>query len=258
MDELSTSEVAALVALMAEAREVSNTELATGYGFTLTGPERTRLNQRRLVTSRRVGRAFSHELTDLGWARCVALLGSDVPPRAGAAAGALYAVLAGVRRYLDRESLTLSDVFRGADAVSVSLPAPRGVPVPRAGRTPKNAPARPSDPAVKSASDSRGDPGGRSAKAPSGDVATRIYSAYASLATRAGDEVALSELRSHLRASNPDTSSDDIDATLRMMALTTRLSLLPEDKRSTLRDRDREAALVVGGQSYHYVTIADA
>jgi hypothetical protein len=145
--------------------------------------------------------------------------------------------MAGVRRYLDRSSLTLSDVFRSAnpaqasDTAPRSAPAPRGVPVPRAGR---------------------------SVKAPSGDVATRIYSAYASLATRAGDEVALSELRSRLRASNPDTSTDDIDATLRMMALTTRLSLLPEDKRSTLRDRDREAALVVGGQSYHYVTIADA
>jgi hypothetical protein len=113
-DELKVSEIAVLLALMAEAREVSNVELKEHYGFTLTGESKARLNRMKLVASRKVGRAFAHELTDPGWARCRDELAAPCPPRAGTAGGALYALLHGLERYLKANQLSLSDVFRQA------------------------------------------------------------------------------------------------------------------------------------------------
>jgi hypothetical protein len=111
-DALRLSEISVLLALMAEAREVSNVDLAERYGFTLTGESRTRLNDRKLVASRRVGRSYVHELTDAGWVRCHDELSGPCPPRAGTAGGALYALLRGLDRYLGRSQLSLADVFR--------------------------------------------------------------------------------------------------------------------------------------------------
>ena len=110
-DALKVSEIAILLALMAEAQEVSNVDLKDRYGFTLTGESKSGLNAMKLVTSRKVGRAFVHELTDPGWARCRDELTAACPPRAGTAGGALYAVLHGLHRYLARTELSLSDVF---------------------------------------------------------------------------------------------------------------------------------------------------
>jgi hypothetical protein len=110
-DQLTVPERAALLALMAEARELTNTELYDVAGFTLNGQARRRLNERKLVTSRKVGRTFAHELTDDGWARCKAELAGERPSRAGSLGGALYALLAGLQRHVDRGG-QLSDVFR--------------------------------------------------------------------------------------------------------------------------------------------------
>jgi hypothetical protein len=110
-DRLGIKERAALLALMAEAREISNTELKERLGFTLDGAERRKLNDLKLVASRKQGRAFVHELTDDGWAWCSKELSRSAPPRAGSAGGALYSVLAGLNRYLERNDLKLSDIF---------------------------------------------------------------------------------------------------------------------------------------------------
>jgi hypothetical protein len=48
-------------------------------------------------------------------------LSRERPPRSGSAGGALYAVLAGLCRYLERADLKLSDIF-GSD--SKFLPQP--------------------------------------------------------------------------------------------------------------------------------------
>lgn len=110
VDQLTTRERVTLLALMAEAREVTNTELQAAAGVRLDGEARRRLNDRKLVTSTRPGRSFVHELTDDGWAWCRAELAASRP--AGPGAGVLYAMLAGMDRYLDRAGLQLSDVFR--------------------------------------------------------------------------------------------------------------------------------------------------
>jgi hypothetical protein len=68
--ELSGKERAALFALLAEARGLANPELEERVGFRLDGEERRRLNNLKLVESRKNGRAYEHELTDAGYRWC--------------------------------------------------------------------------------------------------------------------------------------------------------------------------------------------
>ena len=109
---LGIQERAALLVLMAAAREVSNPELERLAGFSLTGAKRNSLQDRKLIESRKGLRgAYFHTLTEDGWRWCAEELSAEVPKRAGAAAGALYAVLGGLDRYLKRADLQLADVF---------------------------------------------------------------------------------------------------------------------------------------------------
>jgi hypothetical protein len=111
-EQLTVPERAALLALMAGARELTNAELHAVAGFTLTGDARRGLNERKLVASRKVGRSFAHELTDDGWARCKAELATERPARSGSLGGALYALLAGLQRHVARSGQPLSEIFQ--------------------------------------------------------------------------------------------------------------------------------------------------
>ncbi|QFZ19371.1 hypothetical protein [Saccharothrix syringae] len=110
-ERLTPRERAALLVLMAEARELTNAQLHEVAGFKLEGDLRLRLNKLGLVTSTLVGRSYVHELTDQGAVRCAAELSAERPARAGAAGGALQAVLAGLRRHLDDTGGALADLF---------------------------------------------------------------------------------------------------------------------------------------------------
>lgn len=111
-DDLSVKERAVLFALMGEAREVSNSELAERAGFRLDGAERRRLNDRKLVDSRKIGRTYAHELTDAGWDWCATHTSEGPQGKASSMEGALYAVLGGLARYLEYSELSLADVFQ--------------------------------------------------------------------------------------------------------------------------------------------------
>lgn len=117
MRELGIKQRAALITLMAEAREVSNNELEDLAGFRLDGEERRVLNDLGLVASvrERNNRPYRHELTDAGWAWCTTELTSATPPRAQSAGGALYALLGGLARFLERSGLRLSEVFEAGE-----------------------------------------------------------------------------------------------------------------------------------------------
>ena len=101
-----------LFALMGEAREVSNSELAERAGFRLDGKERRRLNDRKLVDSRKAGRTYAHELTDAGWDWCATHSSEGLQSGASSMEGALYAVLGGLARYLEYSEQSLADVFQ--------------------------------------------------------------------------------------------------------------------------------------------------
>jgi len=115
-DDLSVKERAVLFALLGEAREITNPELAERAGFRLDGKERRKLNGLRLVESRRTGRTYAHELTDAGWHWCAAELSAGLPGKAASMEGALYAVLGGLSRHLDDTGQSLADIFRRRSA----------------------------------------------------------------------------------------------------------------------------------------------
>ncbi|MFF2083490.1 hypothetical protein ACFVVM_06920 [Nocardia sp. NPDC058176] len=110
-DRLTLTERSVLLVLLAEARELTNAELYAISGLKLDGKYRRNLNDLGLVNSPRINGAFVHELTDRGAVRCVAELGAERPDRSGPAGGALYAVLAGLGRYLADSGHALADLF---------------------------------------------------------------------------------------------------------------------------------------------------
>jgi hypothetical protein len=119
-DKFSTKQRAVLFALLAEARELSNPELRERFGFALDGRDRAKLNDMKLVDSRKEGRAYVHELSDAGWRWCADEFSAAPPDGAGTLGRALYGVLGGLGRYLDGTGQSLADVF-----VSTSDAAPR-------------------------------------------------------------------------------------------------------------------------------------
>ncbi len=115
-NELSIKERAALFALLGEARQLSNPELKERVGFKLDGKERRRLNNLKLVTSTKPGRAYVHELTDAGWRWCADELSVGPDGRGTSMERALYAILGGLDRYLQRTEQTLADIFNDEHA----------------------------------------------------------------------------------------------------------------------------------------------
>jgi hypothetical protein len=115
-DDLSVKERAVLFALMGEAREVTNPQLAERAGFRLDGKERRKLNDLKLVDSRRTGRTYAHELTDAGWHWCAVEFSAGLRGKATSMEGALYAILGGIGRHLDDTGQSLADIFRRRSA----------------------------------------------------------------------------------------------------------------------------------------------
>nr|MDT0660600.1 hypothetical protein [Micromonospora sp. DSM 115978] len=129
-DDLTASESAILVVLMAEAREVLHTELGERYGLTVTKPQRDKLTRLHYVASRKSGRTFALTLDDKGWVRMQHDL--NFAARGASALGAaLTALHAGLRdRILARsDCATLTELFAVGDvraSASVAAPQPSG------------------------------------------------------------------------------------------------------------------------------------
>jgi hypothetical protein len=115
-DNLTPSEGAILIALMAEARTILNTELVKLYRIDVIKERREKLNRLHLVDSKRSGKTYSHELTDEGWV----LVQKDLDvtsPRARAIGGALAALhLNLLNRVLSRTGYhNLAEMFSRTD-----------------------------------------------------------------------------------------------------------------------------------------------
>jgi hypothetical protein len=113
-DELTGTQQAVLLVLMAEARPVRNPELAE-LGPKLDKPSRERLVDKGLVEITAQRPAMTLELTDRGWATCAAIIGADAPERPSGQGKALYTVLRALRRHFDREGLKPAEVFYPLD-----------------------------------------------------------------------------------------------------------------------------------------------
>jgi hypothetical protein len=115
-EELTGTEQAVLLVLMAESRPVRNPELVT-LGPELKKPVRDRLEHRGLIEVTTENRTMVLELTDRGWATCAELIGAETPARPSGQGKALYTVLRALRRYFDRDDLAPGDVFLPLDDI---------------------------------------------------------------------------------------------------------------------------------------------
>lgn len=211
---LKPLELAALVVLMAEARELSNPEMRRLAGFDLTGTARTRLNDLGLVHSRQGARGtYSHELTEKGWGACRDLATGERPVVKGPAGRALFVLLDGVQRSLAERRISTGEFFssnRAREADDAGHPADAG-------------------------------------------IEALIRSAYKSLATEPGGWVGLADLRAKLG----ELDRSEVDDALRRMDLSPRVHLIPVANLKSLTERDRAAALRLGGEDNHALSIED-
>lgn len=114
--KLSLTQIAVLSALMVEARELSNAELAEIAGTPLTGEDRVRLVEGGLVEERRVGRSYAFQLSHQGWAQGLAVLAEQAQGK-GAAATTIRTLLHGLHRALAARGVDARTFFAGsADA----------------------------------------------------------------------------------------------------------------------------------------------
>jgi hypothetical protein len=108
-DELTGTEQAVLLVLMAEARPVPNPKLKE-LGPELKKLDRERLNRLKLIETT-PGTPMVHELTDEGWTTCRSLVGTAVPASVRGQGKVLYTVLTAVDRYLRQKDFRLADLF---------------------------------------------------------------------------------------------------------------------------------------------------
>jgi hypothetical protein len=117
-DELTGTEQAILLVLMAECRAVPNARLKD-FGPELRKPQRDNLLRKKLIEVG--GKPMVVELSEDGWAMCRKIIGSDVPERGVAGQGkAIYTLMKSLSRYFDRENLSLSEVFTPVEVVDVA------------------------------------------------------------------------------------------------------------------------------------------
>jgi hypothetical protein len=218
-DELSGVEQAVLLVLMAEGRPVPNPELEY-LGPVLKKDYRDRLKDKKLIDVV-PGRPMTLELIEQGYDLCRELMGTDPPPGVRGQSKALYTLMKGLCRYVDREDLELHEVFpaRGADQ-------------PDTAKT-----AAPQD--TSSASE---------------DLHDRVRSAYAKLADYAPARlIRLVRLRAELA----DVPRHELDAVLVDLNRLPGVSLLPQEDQKWLTDEDRAAALRIGVKDNHVIVIED-
>lgn len=219
LPKLNPLQISSLVVLMAEARELSNTELKAIAGFTLTGTDRLKLNDLKYVESRKTGQTFAHQLTDQGWRACRDLWRAERPQRAGTPAGALFALLTGLDRGLTRKRLSLADLF--AEPVAAAEPTVAGEP------------------------DQPGAP------VPAEELDSAIRAAYHALAEEPAGWVGLADLRGRLGRFDRART----DEGLRRLAMAPDAHLFPVANLKSLTQADRDAALSLGGENNHMLSI---
>ncbi len=122
--DLTGTERAVLIVLMAESRPVANPELAA-LGPALDKPGRDKLNALGLIESERVKGRYVHELTDRGWALCRDIVAAGPPPRSTGPAKTLYTVLGALGRYLQRSEVSLAELFWPAETSEAETPQDR-------------------------------------------------------------------------------------------------------------------------------------
>jgi hypothetical protein len=121
--KLRPIQLAALVILMAEAREVTNKEFHAMAKFTLTGNDHKELVALGLIEKRKgANQVLAFQLTDKGWVFCKQLHTADVNVGRSVAARSIFVLLDGLRRSLDRLRVSHGDFFKQPAEPAPSAP----------------------------------------------------------------------------------------------------------------------------------------
>ncbi|WP_410642599.1 hypothetical protein [Amycolatopsis sp. lyj-346] len=216
-DRLGHTQTAAMFTLMVLGREVPNSELKKLVGFTLIKPERNELEAMGYISSKKVGSSYVNELTDAGWAWCEKEIAAKTPPppRPQSRVCSALYVVLGV---LD-EFLHRRNL-RLADVF----------PLPEESQA---------DPVTSVAEEE-----------PEADLETRIRVAYRELVREPRGWVGLVDLRPKLSA-----PAAEVDALLKELSRAGKVHLVPEDNRKALTAADHEAAIRIGGEDNHLLSI---
>ncbi|BCL18083.1 hypothetical protein [Micromonospora sagamiensis] len=248
LPQLTPNQINALVVLMAEARELTNTELRDLAGFALTGADNAKLVKLGLVSTDRTQRPFSHELTEHGWHVARRLHTARPPRQSGSATRSLLTVLTNLDRGLERLRVSQADFFRqdasGADADSptgdddtTAVPATSGTTTPNGTAAPTAAADEPTT--VESAT---------------GDAQALVRTAYRELAVTPGAWVGLADLRELL----DEYDREVVDAALRALVRHDDVRIIPLANSKSLTPRDRAAAVLIGDEENHALSIGPA
>ena len=131
--ELTPIERGALLVLMAEGRPLKErAELKGIHGIALEASHRSKLQRLGLIQTTK--KPFTHSLSEEGWQWARKEIGAP-KPKGVMGTGALYSVLGGLRRYIDRHGIGLEGVFCAAEptvtdglisgSISAKLPGAR-------------------------------------------------------------------------------------------------------------------------------------
>ncbi|KZF03885.1 hypothetical protein A2J03_27695 [Rhodococcus sp. EPR-157] len=220
-DELTGTERLVLLVLMAQAEETSNTRLKE-LGPELKKDPRELLNKLRLIETDYSKRPMTHTLTEQGWAACARELKREPPPRATPQARGMYAILAGLQRYLDRDDLRLSDLFR---AQKPATPEPT---------TQQPKPVAPAAPPTTPA-----------------NIETRVREAYSRLADRKGELIAIQLIREKLT----DIPKPKLDRALGDMYRIDDVVLIAQENQKDLTEAVRKGSITIAGRPVHLIAI---
>jgi hypothetical protein len=199
-------QLAALVILMSEAREINNKEFFEMAKFTLTGDDRKELETPELIKSRRVGQMLAFELTDRGWVFCKQLHTAEARVDRSRVARSVFVLLDGLGRSLDRLRVSHAEFFK------------------------QPADAKPEKP-VNVVVD--------------GDLEARIRAAYADLPKSVDGWVGLADLREHLGGLDRSAVDEALRAMvrqdgIRIIPVANAKSLQPRDRAAALRIGDED------------------
>jgi hypothetical protein len=239
--KLSLPETAALIVLMAEAREVTNPELKRHYGWEIDKKSRDRLRALKLIECRKQGRAFVHVLTDAGWARVAEDFRSGVSVGSGSPRAIILALTAGLGGFMRHSGHSLADLFSEQEPPGAETPPGDDV-----------VPAD-SDAEALTEGPATGAPGGNASppSGPAGEIEARIRTAYSQLAAEPGAWVSLTRIRPLLE----DLAKGEVDAVLVHMNQLPDVNIVPESNQKTLTARDRDAAVTIGDQDKHLIWV---